>query len=160
MNKNKGAFANQTGQALEEFVYNALRRYEYNEIQTNKSNLFETRQTIKGKQFAHQLKAGQTIYETQRNCDFFIFNQNKWRKGLIIECKWQQTAGSTDEKFPYLIENIKKTGIPSIILLDGDGYKPGAKKWLQSQCNILKYLLIGVFNMMEFQTQINKGFLE
>ncbi|MDP2637026.1 MAG: hypothetical protein Q8P03_00205, partial [bacterium] len=62
---------------------------------------------------------GLTIYETVRKCDFFIVNRELFPDDLIIECKWQQSGGSVDEKYPFLLFNILKTGIPTIILLDG-----------------------------------------
>jgi hypothetical protein len=35
-------------------------------------------------------------------------NQTKFSDGLIIECKWQESAGSVDEKYPFVVLNIKK----------------------------------------------------
>jgi hypothetical protein len=46
-----------------------------------------------------QLPVGSTIYDTERKCDFFIINSGKFPKGLIIECKWQKSKGSVDEKY-------------------------------------------------------------
>jgi hypothetical protein len=45
-----------------------------------------------------------------------------------------------------------------VILLDGDGYKPAAKQWLKAQVN-RNGALIAVWDMKEFQTQANNGFL-
>jgi hypothetical protein len=84
------------------------------------------RKSIGGKQYMKQLPVGNTIYDTERECDFFVINRDKSPEDLIIECKWQQSAGSVDEKYPYLISNVVKTGTPAVILLDGDGYKPAA----------------------------------
>ena len=69
---------------------------------------------------------------------------------LIIECKWQQIAGSVDEKYPYTVQNIRERyPCRTIILLDGNGYKPGAKEWL---CSQVDDKLLAVFSMSEFQT--------
>lgn len=105
-----------------------------------------------------QLPVGTTIYETQRKADFFIVNKEKFPDDLIIECKWQQSSGSVDEKYPFLLFNIIKTGVPTVVLLDGDGYKPAAKEWLKSQMD-LKRALIGVWSMSEFHKHVNNGFL-
>lgn len=85
-------------------------------------------------------------------------NQNKFPDGLIIECKWQQSNGSVDEKYPFTVYNILKIGVPTIILLDGKGYKRQAMEWLKSQAHPSK-ALIGVYDMSEFQSLVNKGFL-
>jgi hypothetical protein len=85
-------------------------------------------------------------------------NQDKFPEGLIIECKWQQSAGSVDEKYPFTLFNIIKIGVPTIILLDGNGYKKTAMKWLKDQVSPQR-ALIGVYNMAEFQALVNKGYL-
>jgi hypothetical protein len=78
--------------------------------------------------------------------------------GLIIECKWQQAAGSVDEKYPFTVFNIMKIAVPTIILLDGGGYKPAAMVWLKDQVGKDR-ALIGVYNMSEFQKVVNNGLL-
>jgi hypothetical protein len=67
-------------------------------------------------------------------------------------------TGSVDEKYPFTLFNIIKIGVPTIILLDGGGYKKTATKWLKDQVNPQR-ALIGVYNMSEFQALVNKGFL-
>ena len=155
---NSGKKANRTGNLLENFVDNSLRGKGYTEFWNYKRLAFENRRAIGGKQFVKQLVVGQTIYETPRKCDFFIVNRELFPDDLIIECKWQQVAGSVDEKYPFLLFNILKTGIPTIILIDGGGYKPAAMRWLKDQVHE-KGALIGVWNMTEFQTRVNNGFL-
>ncbi|MGB8368506.1 MAG: PD-(D/E)XK nuclease superfamily protein [Limisphaerales bacterium] len=36
-----------------------------------------------------------------------------------------------DEKYPFLYFNIIKTGVPTVVLIDGGGYKPAAKARLK-----------------------------
>src|SRR3990167_911590 len=128
-----GKKANRTGSRLEQFVEQALKDAGYTEFWNFKKTAFENRKTIGGKQYMTQLVVGQTIYETTRKCDFFIVNRERFPDDLIIECKWQQSSGSVDEKYPFLLFNILKTGIPTIVLMDGDGYKPAAMAWLKAQ---------------------------
>lgn len=153
-----GKFANHTGNRLERFVKDALVEYGYTEFWDHKAQAFENRKAIGGKQYMQQLPVGTTIYETVRKADFFVVNKAKFPDDLIIECKWQQSSGSVDEKYPFLLFNIIKTGVPTVILLDGDGYKPSAKKWLQDQMD-LKRALIHVWSMTEFHKAVNNGFL-
>lgn len=131
----------------------------YVEFTTNKEQIFQNRQAVGGKQFAQQVPCGTSIYETKRKCDFLILNKEKWPDGLIIECKWQQSNGSVDEKYPFTVFNIIKIGVPTIILLDGKGYKKAAKVWLKSMVHPDK-ALIGVYDMQEFMAKVNKGFLD
>jgi hypothetical protein len=155
---NSGRQANKTGNALEIFVEQLLKTNGYLEFWNHKEQLFSNRHNIGGKQFATQVPCGMSIYETKRKCDFLVINNEKWPDGLIIECKWQQVPGSVDEKYPFTIFNIFKIGVPTIILLDGGGYKKNAMKWLKEQVNPNR-ALIGVYNMMEFQGLVNKGYL-
>jgi hypothetical protein len=153
-----GEKANKTGNLLERFVEQILRGKGYTEFWDHKATAFENRKAIGGRQYIKQLPVGQTIYENPRKCDFFIINRELFPDDLIIECKWQQVSGSVDEKYPFLLFNIIKTGIPTVVLLDGSGYKQAAMKWLKGQVHE-KGALIAVWNMAEFQTRINNGFL-
>ncbi len=152
-----GEKANKTGNLLERFVEQILRDKGYTEFWDHKATAFDNRWAIGGRQYIKQLPVGQTIYETTRKCDFFIINRDLFPDDLIIECKWQQVAGSVDEKYPFLLFNIVKTGIPTIILLDGSGYKKSAMKWLKNQVHE-KRALIAFWNMAEFQTKVNNRY--
>jgi hypothetical protein len=153
-----GSKANKTGNTLERFVQQALNDRGYVEFWNHKKQLFDNRKIVGGKQYSKQLCVGQTIYETDRVVDFFVFNRERFPKDLIIECKWQQSGGSVDEKYPLLVFNIVKTGIPTVILLDGGGYRKQAMAWLKDQVNP-KGAIIGVWTMAEFQKEVNNGFL-
>lgn len=153
-----GSKASTQGSTLERFVGRALLDRGYSEFWNHKAQAFENRAAIGGKQFLKQLPVGKTIYETPRYCDFLVINRAKFPKDLIIECKWQQSKGSVDEKYPFVLFNVIKTGIPTIVLIDGKGYKPAALKWLKEQVSKTG-ALIGVWDMSEFQTQVNNGFL-
>ena len=153
-----GEKANRTGNKLEVFVQQALLGCGYTEFWNHKSQLFPNRKLLGGKQFAKQVPVGDTIYETVRKCDFLVINREKFIDALIIECKWQQSAGSVDEKYPFLLYNIVRTGVPTVVLLDGGGYKPAALQWLKSMVNP-RGALINVWTMTEFQRAVNDGFL-
>ena len=150
--------ANRTGNTLENFVKQELINEEYVESTNNKKQLFNNRLSVGGKQFAQQVPCGKSIYDTARKCDFLIMNQDKFPDGLIIECKWQQSAGSVDEKYPFTLFNIFKIGVPTIILLDSGGYKESAMQWLKDQVDPNRGL-IGVYSMSEFHTKVNNGLL-
>ena len=103
--------------------------------------------------FTPQYPIGKGIYDTDIKCDFIIYHPEKHKNCLIIESKWQESGGSVDEKFPYLVANIKeKYPFATIIVLDGRGYKKGAEAWLRKQTD---KKLIHVFNMSEFQKWSN-----
>lgn len=140
------------------FVGDALKRKGYQEFWNHKAQMFDNRKNIGGKQFATQVWCGKTIYETDRKVDFMVINKDLFPDDLIIECKWQQVGGSVDEKYPFLVFNIIKTGVPTVILIDGAGYRLAALKFLKDEVADAKALR-GVWTMTEFQTEINNGFL-
>jgi len=153
-----GKKACHTGNRLESFVKEALKEREYTEVWNHKNAIFDNRKLIGGKQYAQQVPVGMTIYNSPRKCDFLIVNRALFPDDLIIECKWQQVAGSVDEKYPFLYFNILKTGIPTVVLLDGAGYKKTAMEWLKEQVHP-KSALIAVYSMAEFQKAVNNGLL-
>ena len=107
-----------------------------------------------------------TIYGHGGNTEFLLLSE-KYNLKIRIECKWQQSAGSVDEKLPYLylntIEAMPEKDI--MILIDGDGFKPGAKTWLKNAIEQKLYtseencdINIRVFSLTEFFTWANNTF--
>tara|TARA_R100000005_G_C4983101_1_gene192246 strand:- start:970 stop:1503 length:534 start_codon:yes stop_codon:yes gene_type:complete len=79
----------------------------------------------------------------------------KGRK-IRIECKFQQSAGSVDEKLPYLYMNFTKAikEKEAIIVVEGNGFKKGAKEWLREKCSSTK---VSVMSLDEFQSHVAGG---
>lgn len=136
----------------------ALQRKGYKLLFDHRSQMFENRDALGGKQYGKHIHVGKTIYETKRIVDFLIVNKEQFPDSLIIECKWQQSKGSVDEKYPFLMHNIIRTTVPTIVLLDGGGYKPTAKTWLAGNAGAERALR-HVWSMVEFQRAVNDGFL-
>lgn len=83
-----------------------------------------------------------TIYAQSGKTEFVIYDRTSLdaqkqtsTRAIRVEAKWQQSAGSVDEKYPYMLLNgiyqYPETEI--IFVVDGGGYKPGARKWLQER---------------------------
>ena len=54
---------------------------------------------------------------------------------ILIESKRQKSQGSTDEKLPYVYLNALKN-LPEremILIMGGNGWKPGAVKWIRKK---------------------------
>lgn len=155
---NFGGRANKTGNRLEMFVESILKAEGYEEFWNHKEQVFANRKSVGGKQYAKQVVVGDSIYGNKVRCDVLVLNKDKFPDGLIIECKWQQSKGSVDVKFPFNVFNIMKIGVPTIILIDGGGYSKKSFEWLKGQAGAER-ALIGVYTMSEFQTKVNNGFL-
>jgi len=124
-----GTKANETGNVCEKLISSLLSR---------KKIVFTTHTYY-----------GQSIYDTKLYADFILTNKN-----IIIESKWQQAGGSVDEKFPFLVANLKQSKFKSILIIDGGGQKKGAMLWLKDQVDDK---LIGVFTISEFIGFVNNG---
>lgn len=108
----------------------------------------------------------QTIYGHKGKTEFLIISE-KYNLNLRVECKWQQSNGSVDEKLPYLYLNCIETMPEShiMIVIDGDGWKKGAIQWLKDAVSEKKYTtkenrdkFIQVFSLKEFMAWANKLF--
>lgn len=120
--------------------------------------MFANRHAVGGKQYAKQVVIGDSIYGTKVRCDLLVLNSEKFPDGLVIECKWQQSRGSVDLKYPLNVFNILKIAVPTIILIDGNGYSKKSFAWIKDQAHPQK-ALIGVYTMAEFQKEVNNGLL-
>ena len=105
--------------------------------------------------YARQHKFGKNIYDKLHRVDLIIFHPNLFPDSLVIQCKWQSSRGSVEEKYPFEVLNIKKSGCDTIFVLDGGGYTPGAKEWLLNQVG--KDHLLYVFDQGEFSRFASKG---
>ena len=133
-NMTDGSFANKTGNVAERIIRCIL--------------------SDNGYDIKRQQPIGLSIYQHRLKCDFFISNVTGYPNGLIIESKWQDVGGSADEKFPYLVKNIKeKFPCPAIVVVGGNGCKQGAFDWLKDQVDDK---LIAVLTVEEFTTYVNR----
>ena len=161
MPETSGTRAIRNGQMFENFVKDHLLRNGWTFIPRNDVSIEEGRDSNLNlaseydripdqrpqKWFTTQFHLTNTIYENTWKVDFLLHDEET-KNSLVIECKWQQSQGSVDEKYPYLVRNIKeKSPYRCLVLLDGDGYKPTAKAWLKREVD---KKLIGVFSMSEF----------
>ena len=144
--------ANFTGRTLEKFVRTRLQDIGYEWVERNR---FIPARILGQPIYTNQFHIGKSIYGTEQNCDFIVYHPDRWPNNLIIEVKWQETGGSVDEKYPYLVLNIEAYPYPTVLVLDGGGYKAGAEKWIRSQSGHGKFQY--VFNMQQFTAWANKG---
>lgn len=105
----------------------------------------------RGCELKRQVVLGTNLYGSDLRVDVLISNLVPYPHGLVVESKWQDQEGSADEKYPYLVENIRTCfPVPAIVVLHGNGYRDGACRWLRSQVDGQK--LVAVFNFEEFMS--------
>ena len=141
-----GQRAQRTGRNLEEFVGGWLSDVGY-ELATPE-NFFKLRE-LSQPIFSRQCEIGNDIYGKRRRVDFILYHPQRWPNCLVIQCKWQASPGTVDEKYPFEVLSIQMNEYSTIIVLDGGGYSKGAEQWLKSQAG--KDKLLYVFDQGEFQ---------
>ena len=149
-NTSKGNKGNITGKEFEEFIESQLIECGYKFV--NRNEFFD--HVADGPIYSREVNIDKTIYDAIYRCDFLLYHPSKWPKGLVIEAKWQKVGGTVDEKYPYLVLNIKKSPYETILLLDGGGYRRGAERWVRSQVG---KDLLHVFDAEQFLTWISQG---
>jgi hypothetical protein len=113
-----------------------------------------TRRLRPAKLFVAQYPIGNSIYGLPLFADFWLLGVSGYASGLALEVKWQQSAGSVDEKFPYLVNNIQQCyPCPAIVIADGGGQRPGALQWLRGQ---VAENLLAVHSLAEFLAWANR----
>src|SRR5215210_6062166 len=94
----QGGRATLTGNSLEQFVLHILDDKDYEFIPQKK---FLAACDLEQPLYTKQIYIGNSIYGRPLKVDFMLYHPEKHPDKLIIECKWQQALGTTDEKYPY-----------------------------------------------------------
>lgn len=153
--KEKGSLASNQGKVLESTVESTFSSKGFEIVNYRKWNKkkdsYSSELLLKNCPFVN-------IYSHDGNTEFLLLSE-KYDCRIRIECKWQQSSGSVDEKFPYLylncIEAMPEKEI--VLIVDGGGAKHGAVEWLKSAIGNKKYTsaenqdkTIHVFTLSEF----------
>lgn len=153
-----GARANQAGKILESNVDAILTNYDYFQIGNHITKEHLLNASLLNKRYGKQVYIGNGIYSTSLKVDFYVIGLPAISSGLIIECKWQESGGSVDEKFPYLNLNIQAYyPAPTIVVIGGEGMRGGAIHWLKQQVNC-NHNLLAVYTLDRFIAWANKNF--
>lgn len=151
--EHQGQQAVKNGKSFEDELANKLRyQLGYVEFPTL-PELFRTQPF-----FVRQCKGlVQNIYGGPLALDFYLSHPQKHPAGLIIEAKYQERGGSIDEKLYFTIGSLIATGIPSLLLLIGNGVKKPARTWCLKQQ--IPGRLTVLADWADFLRLINKGYL-
>lgn len=158
----QGGLANNQGRTLEQVVISTMKQKGFPVVSHRQ---WQTNPKSYGVELLLTNVPYETIYGHQGKTEFKLCSQKYGE--YRIECKWQQSSGSVDEKFPYLylncIEKMPESNI--IIIIDGQGAKPGAVSWLVNAAKNKLYINdvnqnknIQVFSISEFVRWANQTF--
>jgi hypothetical protein len=71
-----------------------------------------------------EVSMGKTIIGKNRHVDILVIHQAT-STVLAIECKYQDTLGTVDEKIPYAIQDMQAMGVPVCLAYAGSGFSAG-----------------------------------
>ncbi len=78
-----------------------------------------------------EVKAARRLWGQKRFIDVVITDE-KTGKRLGVECKFQDTRGTAEEKIPATIQDIDHWPIPGIVVIHGQGFSPNMQGYLMS----------------------------
>jgi hypothetical protein len=79
-----------------------------------------------------EVSLGKTIIGKRRRIDVLV---RKETTALGLECKYQATNGTTDEKIPYALADLEAMWIPGCLVYAGDGWSTGVLHTLEGSRN-------------------------
>lgn len=88
-----------------------------------------------------EVSMGKTIIGKNRQLDILVLHQES-SAVLAIECKYQDTLGTVDEKIPYAIQDMQAMGVPVCLTYAGKGFSSGILHMLAA-CPIAAQCLPG-----------------
>ena len=78
-----------------------------------------------------QVKVGRRLWGAVRNIDIVLTKpDSKLRLG--VECKFQGTTGTAEEKIPAILSDIDAWPIRGIVVISGRGFSPNMRYYLIS----------------------------
>jgi hypothetical protein len=83
-----------------------------------------TRFAPRGLNVYREVRVGKTIIGKDRCIDIFCISEDA-QKAFAIECKFQDSQGTVDEKIPYALEDVRSLPMPGCVAYAGGGFSPG-----------------------------------
>jgi len=78
-----------------------------------------------------EVSLGTSIIGKQRRVDLLVVAPATG-EAIALECKYQDSPGTTDEKIPYALDDLETMRIPAVIAYAGRGWSEGVLHLLQS----------------------------
>ena len=78
-----------------------------------------------------EVNLGKTIIGKDRQIDVFVMRPLD-QKAIAIECKYQDSIGSVDEKIPYALDDLAALWVPACLVYAGRGWSRGVQHLLEA----------------------------
>ena len=122
-----------------------------------------------------EISLGKTVIGKDRCIDVFVVRPED-RKAIAIECKYQDSLGTVDEKIPYALQDLEALWVPGCLVYAGKGWSKGVLHSLEAsrlacscmpdpvtlarskQTRELDHMLAATFGFWELVLPANKKF--
>lgn len=84
----------------------------------------------RGLEVFEEVNLGTSIIGKQRRIDLFL-RVPATNLALALECKYQDSSGTADEKIPYALQDLAALRMPAALAYGGTGFSPGVLHLLQ-----------------------------
>jgi hypothetical protein len=78
-----------------------------------------------------EVSVGKTIIGKNRRVDIFVLSKDT-QEAFAIECKYQDSTGTAEEKIPYALSNMKSLPMGGCIAYAGIGFSEGVLHLLEA----------------------------
>jgi hypothetical protein len=85
----------------------------------------------RGIEVYEEVSLGTSIIGKQRRVDLFVLHRASGR-AIAVECKYQDSSGTADEKIPYSLQDLAALRMPACLTYAGGGFSEGVLHLLQS----------------------------
>ncbi len=85
----------------------------------------------RGLKVYREIHVGKTIIGKNRRIDVFVVCEPT-NKAFAIECKFQDSEGTVDEKIPYALDDLRALPMAGCIAYAGTGFSQGVRYMLEA----------------------------
>ncbi|HOX46903.1 MAG TPA: hypothetical protein PK668_25120 [Myxococcota bacterium] len=89
-----------------------------------------------GLEVARQVRVGRRVWGAERHIDLVLCLRSTGRR-LGLECKFQGTPGSAEEKIPATLRDIEAWPIDGLVVVSGEGFSEHMKAYLLSTGKVI-----------------------
>ncbi len=83
----------------------------------------------RGADVYREVSIGKSIIGKNRKVDILVLGGGE---GFAIECKYQESQGTADEKIPYTLDDLAALQMRGCVAYAGDGFSPGVIHMLEA----------------------------
>jgi hypothetical protein len=85
----------------------------------------------RGLKVYREINVGKTIIGKNRRIDVFVVCEPT-NQAFAIECKFQDSEGTVDEKIPYALDDLRALPMAGCIVYAGTGFSEGVRYMLEA----------------------------